>query len=326
MNSQLETDHSSASSQDDDQHYDVIVIGGGPAGLSAALMLTRARRRVLVVDARAPRNADADHMHGFLSRDGLPPLELLELGRAEVLSYGGVIVTDFAEKVERTGGGFTVTLASGCVPTSRQLLVTTGLTDVLPDVPGLSGLWGRDVHVCPYCHGWEVRDGALATLATGPMSAHHTLLIRQWTDDLVYFLNGHALDDADRAKLTARGVGIEERPVTRLVTQDDRLTGIELADGTVVAREGLFLVPRFRANSTLLDALGCESDPETGWPVLGPAGRTSIPGVWAAGNVADPTAGVIAAAGAATTTAAQINAALVEADVRAAMAAAGVLD
>ncbi|NUP51658.1 MAG: NAD(P)/FAD-dependent oxidoreductase [Catenulispora sp.] len=313
----------------DDQHYDVIIIGGGPAGLSAALMLTRARRRVLVVDAHAQRNAKAGHMHGFLSRDGMPPMELLEVGRGEVLSYGGVIVTDFVEKAERgasglgndsgSGSGFTVTLASGCVATARQLLVTTGLTDVLPEVPGVAELWAADVHVCPYCHGWEVQDGALATLATGPMSTHHTLLLRQWSDDLVYFLNGHPLEDADRAKLTARGVVVEERLVSRVVETDGRLTGVELADGTVVPREAVFLVPQLRPNSSLLEALGCEADPETGWPVLGPGGRTSVPGVWAAGNVADPSAGVIASAGVATVTAAQINAALVEADVEAAL-------
>lgn len=320
----------------DEQHYDVIIIGGGPAGLSAALMLTRARRRVLVVDAHAQRNAKASHMHGFLSRDGMPPMELLEVGRQEVLSYGGVIVTDYAEKAERNAAGsdfgsgsgsdfdsgFTVMLASGCVATARQLLITTGLTDVLPEVPGVAELWAGDVHVCPYCHGWEVRDGALATLATGPMSTHHTLLLRQWTDDLVYFLNGHPLEEADRAKLAARGVVVEERLVSRVVETDGRLTGVELADGTLVPREAVFLVPRFRANSSLLDALGCEADAETGWPVLGPGGRTSVPGVWAAGNVADPSAGVIASAGAATTTAAQINAALVEADVEAALARA----
>ncbi|GAA2013489.1 NAD(P)/FAD-dependent oxidoreductase [Catenulispora yoronensis] len=311
------TESTETADQHYDQRYDVIIIGGGPAGLSAALMLTRARRRVLVVDAHAQRNAKAGHMHGYLSRDGMPPLELLEVGREEVLSYGGVVVTDFAERVERTASGFTVTLASGCVPTARQLLITTGLTDVLPDVPGVAELWARDVHVCPYCHGWEVRDGALATLATGPMSTHHTLLLRQWSADLVYFLDGQPLDDADRAKLRARGITVEERPVERLVENEGRLTGVELADGTVVARETLFLVPGFRSNNALLDSLGCDSDPETGWPVVGPGGRTSVAGVWVAGNVADPSAGVIAAAGSATITAGQINAALVEADVEA---------
>jgi thioredoxin reductase len=309
------------STENDQRDFDVVIVGGGAAGLSAALMLTRARRRVLVVDARAPRNAKAGHMHGYLSRDGMPPSELLEHGRDEVLSYGGVIVTGFAQKAERTADGFQVTLAGGALATGRQLLVATGLTDVLPEVPGLAGLWAADVHVCPYCHGWEVKDGALATLATGPMSVHHTLLLRQWTDDLVYFLNGHPLADADRVRLTARGVRIEERPVRRLVTHQGRLTGIELTDGTHVPREAVFLVPRFEANSTLLDSLGCETDPETGWTRMGPGGRTSVPGVWAAGNVADPSAGVIAAAGAATTTAAQINAALVEADVELAVAA-----
>jgi len=348
-------------------NYDVIIVGGGAAGLSAALMLVRARRRVLVVDARAPRNAKAGHMHGYLSRDGMPPLELLERGRDEVLSYGGVVVTDYVEKAERSEEGFHVTLASGCDATGRQLLVATGLTDVLPDVPGLAELWGTDVHVCPYCHGWEVQDGMLATLATGPFSTHHTLLLRQWTDDLVYFLNGHELDAADRMKLTARGVRIEERLVRRVVGGGDgggdregggdgggglsaagdegrlgasggdgrpgtaggdgeggegpRLSGVELADGTVVPREAVFLVPRFEPNSALLDALGCEKDAETGWVTTGAGGRTSVPGVWVAGNVSDPTNGVIAAAGAASAIAAQINAVLVEADVEAAVAA-----
>jgi len=230
--------------------------------------------------------------------------------------------------------------------------------------------------VCPYCHGWEVQDGMLATLATGPFSTHHTLLLRQWTDDLVYFLNGHELDAADRMKLTARGVRIEERLVRRVVGVGDgggdregggdgggglsaagdegrlgasggdgrlgasggdgrpgtaggdgeggegpRLSGVELADGTVVPREAVFLVPRFEPNSALLDALGCEKDAETGWVTTGAGGRTSVPGVWVAGNVSDPTNGVIAAAGAASAIAAQINAVLVEADVEAAVAA-----
>ncbi|MBS2538150.1 NAD(P)/FAD-dependent oxidoreductase [Catenulispora sp. NF23] len=302
--------------------YDAVIVGGGAAGLSAALMLVRARRRVLVVDSRAPRNAKADHMHGFLSRDGMSPLELLACGRDEVLSYGGVVVTDYVEKAERTEDGFHVSLASGCEATGRQLLVATGLTDVLPQIPGMRELWATDVHVCPYCHGWEVQDQALATVATGPFSTHHTLLLRQWTDDLVYFLNGQPLADEDRAKLTARGIRIEERPVRQLATEDGRLSAVELADGTRVRREAVFLVPRFESNGTLLDALGCEKDPDTGWTKTGVAGRTSVPGVWAAGNVVDPSAGVIAAAGAASVTGAQINAALVEADVEAAVQAA----
>ena len=306
---------------DHEQDYDVIIVGGGAAGLSAALMLVRARRRVIVVDARAPRNAKAGHMPGYLSRDGMPTLALLERGRDEVLSYGGVIVTDYAEKAERAGDAFRVALASGCAATGRQLLVATGLTDVLPDIPGVAELWAGDVHVCPYCHGWEVRDGALATVATGPFSTHHTLLLRQWTEDLIYFLNGHDLEDSDRTRLTARGVRIEERPVRKLVTDKGRLAGVELTDGTVIPREAVFLVPALEPNGTLLDALGCEKDTETGWVQTGAGGRTSVPGVWVAGNVADPTNGVIAAAGAASTIAAQINATLVEADVAAAMAA-----
>ena len=320
MSTQTDNDQDIQSSRHD---YDVVIVGGGAAGLSAALTLVRARRRVLVVDARAPRNAKAGHMHGYLSRDGMPPLELLEKGRDEVLSYGGVVVTDYVEKAQRGEEGFHLTLASGCGASGRQLLIATGLTDVLPEIPGMSELWAGDVHVCPYCHGWEVRDGALATVATGPFSTHHTLLLRQWSEDLVYFLNGEPLEDADRAKLAARGVRIEERPIRRLVAHDGRLSGVELTDGTLVPREAVFLVPRFEANGTLLDVLGCEKDAETGWVKTGVGGRTSVAGVWAVGNVADPSSGVVAAAGAASTTAAQINAALVEADVEAALRGGG---
>jgi thioredoxin reductase len=156
--------------------YDVVVIGGGAAGLNGALMLARARRSVLVVDAGAPRNAPAAGVHGFLSRDGISPAELLEIGRAEVRKYGGAILAGEVMATAGEIGRFTVTLADGTPIGARRLLVTTGLVDELPDLPGLRARWGRDVVHCPYCHGWEIRDQAIGILATGPMSVHQALM------------------------------------------------------------------------------------------------------------------------------------------------------
>ncbi|MEP7026675.1 MAG: NAD(P)/FAD-dependent oxidoreductase, partial [Actinomycetota bacterium] len=169
--------------------YDVVIAGGGAAGLSGALALARARRSVLVIDAGTPRNAPAAAVHGFLSRDGMSPAELLEAGRAEVRGYGGQIVPGEVVAADRGGTGFTVTTDGGRAVGARRLLVSTGLADELPDVPGLAERWGRDVLHCPYCHGWEVRDQAVGVLASSPLAVHQALLFRQWTADLTLFLH-----------------------------------------------------------------------------------------------------------------------------------------
>src|SRR5689334_13478137 len=187
--------------------YDVVVIGGGAAGLSAALVLSRARRSVLVVDAGAPRNAPAAHMHGYLSRDGLPPAELLATGRREVAHYGGEFVAGTATGLVPDGEtGHWVLLADGARLRARQVLVTTGLRDELPDVPGLRERWARDVLHCPYCHGHEVADRPLGVLGTGPESVRYAQIVRQWSDDLTYFAPAGTLSGKDRAELAARSI------------------------------------------------------------------------------------------------------------------------
>src|SRR6266446_6032560 len=189
--------------------YDVIVVGGGAAGLSGALVLARSRRTVLVIDSGEPRNAPAAAMHNFLSRDGMNPLALLELGRAEVRDYGGQVLEGRVRSATRAEAGFSVTLEDGRVFAARRLLVTTGLVDQLPDVPGLRERWGRDVIHCPYCHGWEVRDQAVGVLATGPMAVHQALLFRQLTDDLVLFTHtAPALTDEQAEQLAARKIRV----------------------------------------------------------------------------------------------------------------------
>ncbi|HEY0618852.1 MAG TPA: FAD-dependent oxidoreductase, partial [Kribbella sp.] len=182
--------------------YDVAVIGGGAAGLSAALVLSRARRKVLVVDAGEPRNAPATHMHGYLSRDGIPPAELLATGRNDVKGYGGDIVAGSVTDLVPDGhSGFWVLLPGGQRISARRLLVTTGLRDELPDIPGLRDRWARDVLHCPYCHGHEVRDQQLGVLGGTPGAVRYAQIVRQWTHDLVYFTPPDTLTTAERTQL-----------------------------------------------------------------------------------------------------------------------------
>jgi len=312
--------------------YDVVVAGGGPTGLSAALTLSRARRSVLVVDAGRPRNAAAGHVHNYLGREGTTPAELLSLGRTEVQSYGGRVVNGTVMSAERSAGpegGFRVELADGSRVDARRLLVTTGLVDELPDVPGVAQRWGRDVLHCPYCHGWEVRDQALGVLATGPLSLHQALTFRQWSVDVALFLHTAPELTAEQAEqLSARGIDVVTGPVAALEVTDDRLTGVRLRDGRVFARQAVVVMPRAFARAGLLTGLGLHpAEQEIGGHVVGsvvpadPAGATAVPGVWVAGNVADLRAQVLSSAAAGLGVAAAINADLIAQDTRLAVAA-----
>jgi thioredoxin reductase len=294
--------------------YDVVVVGGGTAGLSAALVLGRARRRVAVVDGGAPRNAPAAHMHGYLSRDGMPPSELLRLGRDEAAGYGVELVIGRVVAIEP---GFAVLLADGETLEARRLLIATGATDELPAIPGLRERWGRDFLHCPYCHGWEVRDLPVGLLGTGAGSVEHAQLVRQWSDDLIFFTHTYDLTKAEREQLEARGIRVVDGEVRRLVVEDDRLRGVVLGNGRTVERAALFVRPGIRPrDSELLARLGCELD-EYGFVRVDRDGRTSVSGVWAAGNVANPRAQVITAAGEGSAAAISINADLVREDVQA---------
>ncbi|MBB6474838.1 NAD(P)/FAD-dependent oxidoreductase [Sphaerisporangium rubeum] len=294
--------------------YDAVVIGGGAAGLSAALVLSRARRHVLVVDAGAPRNAPATHMHGFLSRDGTPPGELLAEGRREVKDYGGDVVDGQVASARRTGAGFEIELSDGVTVRARRVLVATGLRDELPDVEGLRERWARDVLHCPYCHGYEVRGQAFGVLGWSQEAVRYAQIVRQWSDDVVLFAPPASLTEDEREQLAARAVGVVEGHVARVVVEDDTLRGVALTDGRIVGRDVVFVPPRFAPDNSLFLTLGCDID-ATGWVVTDATGRTTVPGVWAAGNVRNPRAQVITAAGEGSAAAVAVNADLVDEDV-----------
>jgi thioredoxin reductase len=322
--------------------YDVVIIGGGAAGLSAAVVLGRARRSVIVVDGGEPRNAPAAGVHSFLTRDGVSPAELLRLGRDEARSYGAVLVPGLAVDTRRSAEGFVVTLADGTSVSGRRLVVATGLVDELPDVAGLADRWGRDVLHCPYCHGWEVRDRSIGILGTGPMSVHQALLFRQWSSDVTLFLQGNMLDPdgalseesgptpAEWEQLAARGIGVVIGPVESLEVRDDALVGARLASGELIALDALVVAPTFTARTGFLAGLGIAPMPhpmgvgehldtdETGRV------RTEgavVAGVWAAGNSTNLMAQVVVSAAAGLGVAAAINTDLLAEDVDTAVAA-----
>jgi len=320
-----------------DQPYDVVVVGGGAAGLSGALALARARRSVLVIDSGEPRNAQAGHVHNYLTRDGTPPAELVALGRAEVARYGGEVVSGrVAEAVRDGDDGFLVTVDDGdgghegqsghggSRVRARRLLVATGVTDEVPDVPGAAQRLGRDVLHCPYCHGWEVRGQRIGVLATGPLAVEQANLWRQWSPHVMLLLHhGQAPDAEEAERLAAREITVVEGPVAELQVTDDALTGVRLSSGEVIELDALVVAARTTARAGLLESLGLKpADVEFNGHVIGsqvpagPTGATAVPGVWVAGNVADPFAQVISAAAAGLTAGAMINADLIAAETR----------
>jgi thioredoxin reductase len=297
--------------------YDAVVVGAGTAGLSAALLLGRSRRRVLVLDGGNPRNAPASASHGFFTRDGVSPGELLEIGRGQLERYPGVEYrAGRAMGVSGSGGSFEVALEDGETVVSRKVVLATGVVDELPHRPGLRELWGRGVYHCPYCHGWEVRDRPLAVMAGGEEVVERAVLIRNWSRNLVALTDGSPLDEA-RARLDAIGVPVNEKPIARLEGKSDGsegLTRIVFEDGSYIEREGLFYGPAQRQRSPLAEALGCEV------VAMGPAAEvvktdpmtreTSVAGVHAVGDAGTPMQSVALAAASGNVAAAMLNHAL----------------
>ncbi|WP_437383345.1 NAD(P)/FAD-dependent oxidoreductase [Plantibacter flavus] len=307
---------------------DVVIVGGGAAGLSAATMLGRSRRSVVVIDGGEPRNAPADGVHGFLSRDGIPPLELLRLGRAEVSAYGVRLVDGRVTTASRQGDSFSVTVDDGTVVVARRLLIATGTADELPAIPGLRERFGRDALHCPYCHGWEVQDQTIGILATNrDAAAHQAQLFRQLSDRVVVLRNTAGdFTPEQEAQFAARGIKVVDGVVERLVVADDRLVGARLDDGRTVPVDALAVAPIARVRVAPFAGLGLHPAPHPRGAEFGDAlpvdamGATAVPGVWAAGDVTNLRPQVLQAAAAGSMAGAMMNMELVEDDVRRALA------
>ena len=294
--------------------YEVVVIGGGPAGLSAALNLARARRRVLVVDGNRPRHAATLLAHGFLTRDGVSPLELRRMGREEVDAYDNATVV-FAQvnAVSVEGDGFRVTArgvrgGSDVDVRADTVLIATGVTETMPAIPSIRAFYGTQLHSCIECDGFESAGQPLALIGETDDLAERALLLTQWTDDLIVFTNGVAPIGEDEERTLARlGVRVERRPIDDVVGEKGVMTGVRLADGTVVERAGGFLRPEWSPSLSFVDALDLDRDAD-GYLLTDADGRTSLPGVYAAGETSAPgPQQLIVAAGSGAVVAAAVN-------------------
>ncbi len=268
-------------------HFDVIVVGGSFAGLSAAMQLARARRRVLVLDDRRPRNRFAPHSHGFLGQDGKAPAEIIGEATAQLAAYPTArIVVREAGKAERIGDRFVVTQSDGTTLSADRLILATGVRDELPSLPGLEERWGLSVLHCPYCHGYEVGNKRLGVLATHALSVHQAVLVSDW-GPTTWFTQGIAQPTPEEAALLdTRNVLIEPTPVVEVIGASPNITGLRLADGCIVAIDALFIAPRTRMASPLAAQLGCafEEGPMGAVIRVDEWKQTSVPGVFAAGD------------------------------------------
>jgi thioredoxin reductase len=269
--------------------WEVVIVGGGPAGLSAALNLARARRHVLVLDSNRPRNSATFHSHGFLSRDGISPLELRKLGREELGQYPNVqFERTMAESiVPLDGAGFTVAYRGGAA-TTRTVLIATGLREVLPALPMLRAFYGTSIHSCMECDGYEYADRPIALIGATDDLAERALLLSQWSRDLIVFTQGVGqVSEADEVMLAKRGIRVDRRVVADVAGDRDGLTGVVLADGETIAREAAFVRPGYETALDYAAGLQLALDQE-GLIVVDPAGRTSVAGAYAIGEATPP--------------------------------------
>lgn len=270
---------------------DVIIIGGGFAGLSAAMMLARGRRKVTVIDQGEPRNRFASHSHGVLALDGQPPSEILTAARRQLLAYPTAeIILGAAESVSGDVDAFEVRLADGKMMTGRRVLISTGYSDRLPEIPGLAERWGKSVFHCPYCHGYEIGGGAIGVIASIPMSPHQAAVVADW-GDVTYFSHGVGAPDEDNlAMLQKRGVVLETAHIAGIEGDGDGVEGVRLVDGRLIAVRALFVVPRPTIRSNIPSELGLEIDDLPSGPVIRTDNikRTSKAGIYAAGDIARP--------------------------------------
>lgn len=285
--------------------YDVVIAGGGPAGLAAALQLGRARRRVLLCDAGPRRNAAAEHMYGFVTRDGTPPTDFRRIGRQQLERYGDVEIRDVAiEEIRGENGSFEVRLPTETVK-ARRILLCTGMIDQMPDLKGFRELWGRSIFQCPYCHGWEVQDRRFGFLAPAAGELEFGLFLRGWTSDVTVLTDGRFdVPPEVRTRLVQAGVRVEERRIARL-SGNGHLESIEFSAGAPLSLDVLFARPVQR-QVAFVQSLGPTLDPG-GYVQVDERQQTSIPGIYAAGDLLTPAQGALLAAASGVRAVAMIN-------------------
>lgn len=273
-----------------DGQWECAVVGAGAAGLSAALVLGRARRATIVIDANEQSNRASAVIGGLLGYDQRPPAELYAAGRKELLAYPNV---EYRRKQVRSGrrvdNGFVLEVEGSEPIHARRVLLATGMQYCPPDIPGLAELWGSSVFQCPFCHGWEMKGKRLASLASGELALHSTLMLRGWSDDVVALTDGRSdLSSANKDALQTAGVTIDDREIIELASKDGQLTAVTFSDGTELERDGLLVEAPLRQRSPLAEQLGAACEP--GAPATGAVGvdklfRTEGAGVFAAGDV-----------------------------------------
>jgi thioredoxin reductase len=296
--------------------YDAIIVGGGPAGLNAALILGRCRRKVLLCDEGQPRNRVSRGVNGFITREGVLPFELRRIAREELRDYATVEIRDNALVDDVgfcDGGGFEVIMADGGRARTRKLLLATGSEDKLPDIPGFAELYGRGVFNCPYCDGWEERDRPLAVYGNGAC-AKFALQMKIWSEDVVLCTDGPAtLSTEDRARLTRQNISIREDRIARLEGDGDKLTSIYFETGEALARDGLFFITGGKPDCSLATKLGCQLTAKGFVRTVGNE-ETNVPGLFVAGDASQGVQFAIVAAAEGALAAFEINSELIEED------------
>ncbi|MFC4306349.1 NAD(P)/FAD-dependent oxidoreductase [Cohnella boryungensis] len=290
------------------QLFDVAIIGGGPAGLSAALVLGRARKKVALIDEGRPRNAVTREIHGFLTRDGITPSEFRRIAKEEISAYPTVsFVADTAVSIAGTDSRFQIETEQGQSFTSKKVLFTVGMKDRPPSIPGLVEVYGKSAFVCPYCDGWELRDQPLVIITRGAELMHFAPLISGWTNRFTVCTNGpDELTVTEREELKRNQVPLFDSPIRHIDSSDGIVRQVVLEDGTTVPCRGIFFKPELVTGSDLPKRIGCQIT-ETGAVFVDDFGKTSIPGIYSAGDAASQMHQAIAAASKGAFTAAVIN-------------------